>query len=123
MPVALYSTATRLAVIIFVLLYPSLYFLEVLLLIFLQPTGVMPERFIRRPFRWLIDRPTRTLTERLVEDKVKQLVFLFSFHFKPVRVNNSTLSINLKADHLNTIFVRLLRKVGEWCVSRYVIFP
>jgi len=70
MPVELYSTATRLTVIIFVL-HPFLYFLEVLLLIFLQATDVMPKRFRRRPFRWLIDRSTRTLTERLVEDKVK----------------------------------------------------
>ncbi len=79
----LYSTAIRLMVIIFAL-HPSLYFIKVMFLIFLQPTNVMPKRFRRRPFRWLIDRPTRTLTQRLVEDKVKQLVFLFSFHFKPV---------------------------------------
>ena len=84
MPFELYSTATKLTVMIFAYHLP-LYFLEVLLLIFLQPTNVMPERFIRRPFRWLIDRPTRTLTQRLVEDKVKQLVFLF--HLKPVEVN------------------------------------
>ncbi len=50
MPVALYSTVTRLTVIIFIL-HPLLYFLEVLFLIFLQPTDVMPKRFRRRPFR------------------------------------------------------------------------
>ena len=82
MPVELYSTATRLTVLIFVL-HPFLYFLEVLFLIFLQLTDVMLKRFIRCPFRWLIDRPSRTLTERLVEDKIKQLLFLFTFHFKP----------------------------------------
>jgi len=72
----LYSTVTRLAVIFFFLLYSFFYFLEVLLLIFLQSTDVMPKRFIGRP-----------LTQRLVEDKVKQLLFMFFVHFKHVGVN------------------------------------